>query len=75
MGYRWITAKTCSLIQPNCNYCILFDVCCVLTVRNNCTDLITHNGMTSLKKLYSCVCGFVCVCVCVCVYKKQLHLF
>jgi len=32
---RWpATAETCSQISPNCIYCILFDVCCVLTVRN-----------------------------------------
>jgi len=27
-------AETRSQILPNCNYCILFDVCCVLTVHN-----------------------------------------
>jgi len=27
-------AETCSQISPNCNYCILFDVCCLLTVHN-----------------------------------------
>ena len=27
-----VTAETCSQISPNCNFCILFDVCCVLTV-------------------------------------------
>ena len=32
---RWqVTAETCSQILPNCNYCILFDVCYVLTVHN-----------------------------------------
>ena len=29
-----VTAETCSQISPNCNYCILFDACCVLTVHN-----------------------------------------
>ena len=29
-----VTAETCSQIYPNCNYCILFDVCCVMTVHN-----------------------------------------
>jgi len=33
MGWP-VTAETCSQISLNCNYCILFDVCCVLTVRN-----------------------------------------
>jgi len=35
------TAETCIQVLPNCNYCMLFDVCCVLTVRNI---------------LYECVC-------------------
>ena len=35
LAWRWpVTAETCSQISPNCNYCILFDVCCVLTVHN-----------------------------------------
>ena len=35
LACRWPdTAETCSQISPNCNYCILFDVCCVLTVHN-----------------------------------------
>jgi len=33
MGWP-VTAETCSQISLNCNYCILFDVCCVLTVHN-----------------------------------------
>jgi len=34
--YENLTIKTKMLCQisPNCNYCILFDVCCVLTVHN-----------------------------------------
>ena len=27
-------AETCSQISPNFNYCVLFDVCCVLTVHS-----------------------------------------
>ena len=37
----------------NCNYCILFDVCCVLTVHNILHNLIIHNGMASLKFIAS----------------------
>ena len=32
--FRPWPAETCSQISPNCNYCILFDVCCVLTVHD-----------------------------------------
>jgi len=35
LAWRWsVTAETCGQISPKCNYCFLFDVCCVLTVRN-----------------------------------------
>jgi len=29
-----IQAETCKQISPNCNYCVLFDVCCAFTVHN-----------------------------------------
>ena len=33
MAWRWpVTAETCSKISPNCNYYILFDVCCVCMI-------------------------------------------
>jgi len=35
LAWIWpVTAETCSQILPNFNYCVLFDICCVLTVHN-----------------------------------------
>jgi len=48
-----VTTETCSQILPNCNYCILFDVCCVLTVHNILykSDNSQRDGLSiSLKK-------------------------
>jgi len=44
LAWRWpVTAETCSQISLNCNYYILFDVCCVLTVHNILHNVIQCN--------------------------------
>ena len=45
-------AETCSQISPNCNYCILFDVCSVLTVHNISYkfDNTQRDGLSQKKK-------------------------
>jgi len=47
-----ITAETCSQISPNCNYCILFDVCCVFTVHSILYrfDNTQRDGLSLKKK-------------------------
>jgi len=67
-----VTAETYSQISPNCNYYILFDVYCVLTVHNilHKFDNTQRDGLSPPKirqinvlrplLLLSCVISFVC---------------
>jgi len=60
--FRWYLAghDRNSQISPNCNYCILFDVCCVLTVHNILYrfDNKQRDGL-SKKKVCSLLCCLV----------------
>jgi len=44
--------ETCSEILPNRNYCILFDVCCVLTVHNILNEF-DNTQRDGLSQIYS----------------------
>ena len=51
---HWFPATVTSYVKmPNitslCNYCISFDLCCLLTVHNKLYKLDIHNGMASYK--------------------------
>jgi hypothetical protein len=53
LGDIWlhVSAETCSQISRNCNYCILFDVCCVLTVHNTLYRFVNtqRDGLSKTK--------------------------